>query len=68
MAYGDKRDFPKIDIFVDFGKGNGGLRYLASTTWARTCKEARERYAAANGYDAGSAAKLRAFYDKGACR
>src|SRR5208282_75208 len=32
-AYGDKRDYPKIEIFVD-GK------YVATTTWARTIKQA----------------------------
>lgn len=35
--YGDKRDYPKIDIYVD-GK------YVATTTWAKTCKEAAEKY------------------------
>ena len=33
MAYGDKRDYPKIDIYV-----NG--RFLGCTTWAATCREA----------------------------
>jgi len=36
MNYGDKRTYPKIDLYVD-GK------YLCSTTWARTYKEAIER-------------------------
>jgi len=36
-AYGDKRDYPKIDIYED-GK------YVATTTWAKTCKEAEEKY------------------------
>ena len=58
MAYGDKRDFPKIDIFRKIA---GGHEYLASTTWARSCKEACERYAAANGC---APEGLRAFYDK----
>lgn len=40
-AYGNKRDYPKIDIFVD---GN----YVATTTWARTNKEAVEQYIAKN--------------------
>lgn len=35
--YGDKRDYRKIDIFV-YG------RYVCSTTWARTCREAIARY------------------------
>lgn len=37
MAYGDKRDYPKIDIMV---KG----RYVCSTTWVKTCREAKERF------------------------
>ncbi len=36
-AYGDKTDYPKIDVFVD-GK------YAISTTWVPTCREAVERY------------------------
>jgi len=36
-AYGDKRDHRKIDILVD-GK------YKSSTTWANSCKEAKEKY------------------------
>ena len=37
MAYDDKRNYPKIDIFKD------GL-YVASTTWASNCAVAKERY------------------------
>ena len=40
--YGDKRDYREIEIFVD-GK------YVATTTWAKTCKEAKERYKAETG-------------------
>jgi len=36
-AHGDKRDFPKIDIYVS-GK------YVASTSWSKTCAEAKEKY------------------------
>ncbi len=35
--YGDKRDYPKIDIYW---RGD----YKASTTWAKTCREAKERF------------------------
>lgn len=42
MAYGDKRDYPKIDIYYN-------QDYVGSTTWAATCREARERYAKASG-------------------
>ena len=42
MTYGDKRDYRKIDIyFMNV--------YAASTTWARTCKEATEAYAKKQG-------------------
>ena len=40
--YGDKRDYPKIEIFVD---GD----YRATTTWARTLDEARRKFAEATG-------------------
>lgn len=43
MTYGDKRDFPKIDLYT---RQPEGFVYVACTTWARTCREARERYAA----------------------
>ena len=34
LNYGDKRNYRKIDLFY-----NGA--YICSTTWARTCKEAK---------------------------
>ena len=37
MAYGAKRDYRKIDIFVS------GV-YVGSTTWSRTCAEAVARF------------------------
>jgi hypothetical protein len=36
-AYGDKRDFKKIEIFV---KG----KYVGTTTWAKGLKEAKEKF------------------------
>ena len=36
-AYGDKRDYPKIEIFV-------GGEYRATTSWAKSCKEAKEKF------------------------
>ena len=36
MEYGNKRDYPKIDIFLDG-------QYEFSTTWARNIVEAREK-------------------------
>jgi hypothetical protein len=41
LNYGDKRDHKKIDIFVD-------EKYRSSTTWAKTCKEAKEKFLASN--------------------
>ena len=38
-SYGDKRDHPKIEIFV-------GGEYKATTTWASSCAEAKEKYLA----------------------
>ena len=40
--YGTYKDFPKIHIYVGC---TGSWSYVASTTWARTCKEARAAYA-----------------------
>ena len=36
-AYGDSRDYPKIEL-VYAGK------YVGTTTWSKTCREAREKY------------------------
>lgn len=41
MQYGDKRDYPKIDIYI-------GGKYAGSTTWAKTCKEAMQRFRTSN--------------------
>lgn len=41
MTYGDKRDYRKIVIFVRHGKY---FAYACVTTWAKTCKEARQKY------------------------
>ena len=43
MSYGDKRDHPPIHIWHRLDKGGDG--HVMTTTWARTVKEARERYA-----------------------
>lgn len=47
MSYGDKRDFPPVHIWHRIDKGGDG--HVMTTTWARTVKEARERYAATLG-------------------
>jgi hypothetical protein len=44
--YGDKRDYKPIEIYIK--RPGGLLEYVATTTWARDRKEARERYAFAN--------------------
>lgn len=55
MKYGDKRDYKKIDIYV-----NG--KYDISTTWAKTCKEAKQRYKEA--YPEFEGVKITARYSK----
>jgi hypothetical protein len=44
MRYGDKRDYPKISIFVR-KPGAADFEYFCSTTWARTCADAKARAA-----------------------
>ena len=41
MAYGDKRNYRKIDIIV-------GGQYCCSTTWAKSLREAVEKFQQAN--------------------
>ena len=41
-AYGTVRNYRKIDIYTGV---HGVWRYACSTTWARTCREARSVYA-----------------------
>ena len=41
IVYGAKRDYPKIELFYD------GV-YVGTTTWSRTCKEAKRRFAKDN--------------------
>lgn len=55
MEYGDRRNFPKIDLYW---RGS----YRASTTWAKTCKEAKERFLAK--HDNLNADEVRATFDK----
>jgi len=44
MAYGDKRDYCKIDLYC-------GGQYLCSTTWAKSLKEAIAKWKEANPND-----------------
>ena len=37
MIYGEKRDYKKIDIYVN-------NTYVASTTWSKTLEEAKKIY------------------------
>lgn len=54
-----RTDYRKIDIYL---KRPGGLAdYVASTTWARNLKIARESYAAKSGH---AASDLVAVYSK----
>jgi hypothetical protein len=39
IGYGDRRDYPKIDLWVQ-SPSTGQWNYVATTTWARTCREA----------------------------
>ena len=50
MTYGNKRDYPKIDIYWR-PKGDKGAQwqYAATTTWSRTCREAVANYQPDNG-------------------
>jgi hypothetical protein len=51
-SYGSKRDYPKIDIYLRHL--NGQREYHMSTTWSRTCKEAKARFLLEHNYlDAG---------------
>lgn len=43
-AYGDKRDFAKIDLSV-YSESLGRWEYVGTTTWSRTCREAADRLA-----------------------
>lgn len=61
MAYGDKRDYPKIDIYVRRSPGGREFDWIGVTTWAATCREAREQYAERNGIDVKN---VRAFFRK----
>jgi hypothetical protein len=55
MAYGNKRDYRKIDIYRG---AYGQWAYAASTTWARTCKKARAIYADKHGMCLGNVKAL----------
>ena len=41
MAYGDKRDYAKIEIYVDG-------EYFRTTTWAKSLKVAKEKFLESN--------------------
>lgn len=43
MSYGDRRDYQKIDLYV---RRSGVFEYVGSTTWSKTCREAKEKYRA----------------------
>lgn len=43
MKYGDKRDYPKIDLLT-MSPSTGRWQYAGTTTWSRTAKEAAQRF------------------------
>ena len=53
MAYGDKRDYKKIDLFIKIpaDKRPACVEYVCSTTWARNLRIAKESLAKAKGLD-----------------
>ena len=51
--YGEKRDYPKIDIYRDGA-------YVGSTNWSRTLREAKDRYLACVGAPRNSVRTVRA--------
>jgi hypothetical protein len=48
IKYGDKRDYRKIDIYTRNTKGVAV--YECSTTWAKTCKQAKENFLRVHNY------------------
>ena len=56
--YGTYRDYPKIHIYVGAHGAHGVWNYVTSTTWARTCKEARAIYADEKGLCLGNVKAL----------
>ncbi len=56
--YSTYKDYPKIHIYVG---ASGSWNCVASTTWARTCKEARAAYADEKGLGLGN---VKAFFAK----
>jgi hypothetical protein len=57
-VYGEKRDYPKIDLFTrtlcPTCRALSDWRYVGSTNWARTCREAVDRYHACMGLERGT--------------
>jgi hypothetical protein len=53
--YGAKRDYPKIELYLH---RPAGWTYMATTTWSRTCREAKAKFCEANGH-AGSDVRAR---------
>jgi hypothetical protein len=46
VTYGDKRDHRKIDLHVRVAAD--AFKYVGTTTWAATCKEAKAQFLARN--------------------
>lgn len=56
LVYGDKRNYRKIDIYVD------GI-YQCSTTWSKTCRDAKKRFIDNNVIESNK--KITAYFAKG---
>jgi len=59
-TYGDKRDYKKIDIYLRNLRGM--YAYECSTTWSKTCKEAKQKFLYRHNYL--DATQVRAVYAK----
>lgn len=45
MAYGDKTNYPLIQIWRKYANDRrDGWRYYGVTSWSKTCKEAKARF------------------------
>jgi len=54
MEYGNKKDYKKIDIFTKRKFTPKGMiaiwQYECSTTWSKTCKQAKEMFLKRHNY------------------
>ena len=62
LKYGDKRDYKKIDIFLKYSDGT--FNYVESTTWSKTCKDAKARWLEKNSHRCIIASDVKALFAK----